>query len=246
MRDILIFVALHYWFWILLGVFIVFCFFVILVTAVFEKYYIRQFVPGMPEEVCPPSGYFLAMNEAAAKLGFRHCGDYIQSGGSSLYKCCLSLWLSPDELSLIVVGGGKLAKINYKRTFFLSVADGGQEIITVDDFGLSDLSKLREIDVVFNADLNELKVRHSQRLAMPGVSTRKFSPSRCLEQYEDLAKVRAENFVSLGLAKFLDLPESMWRYTFKGALANTYHGYLKGLQKAQLQKDRCKVKRPGS
>jgi hypothetical protein len=236
----------HYWFWILLGAFVAFCFSAILITAILEKHLIRQYQPSLPEEVCPRSAYFLAMNEAASKSGLRHCGDFMQFRGSSLYKCCLSLWLSPDQSFLVLVGGGKLAKIDHKRTIFLSVTNDGKEIVTVDDFGLVDLSKLREIDVVYNADLNELNVRHSQRLLAQGTPLKTFSPASCLDQYEDLGRVRAEKMVSLGLAKFLDLSESTWRYTFKGAWANAYHGYLKGLEKAKLQKDRARIKRPGS
>jgi hypothetical protein len=246
MRDVLIFVAVHYWFWLLLGAMVAFFTAAIFITATIEKYYIRQFQPGRPEEAAPPSAYFLAMNEAAAKLGLRHCGDFVQSRGSSLYRSCLTLWLSSDQLTLVVVGGGKLARIDYKRTFFLSVTEDGREIITVDDFGLTDLSQIREIDVVYNANLMELEERHSQRLTVQSRPLKPFPPHRCLEVYEDLSKVRAEKLVSLGLARFLDPAESVWRYTFKGAWIVAYHAHFKNLQKAKLQMDRAKIKRPGS
>jgi hypothetical protein len=246
MRDILTYVAVHYWFWLLLGAFIVFCFLAIFITATLEKYPIRQYQPGSPGEVCPPSAYFLAMNEAAQNFGFRHCGNFLQSRGSSLYRCCISLWLSPDQRSLVIVGGGKLAKIDYKRTFFLSVAEDGKEILTVDDFGLSDLSHFREIDTVYHASLEELNSRHMARLAIWPAPLREFSPARCLEQYEDLGKVRAETMVLLGLAKFIDPSESAYRHTLKGAWLKAYQGYIKGLENANLQKERQKIKRPGS
>jgi len=245
MRDVLVYAAIHYWFFALIALLVGFCFASIFVTACLEKHVIRQFQPGAPEEVCPPSGYFRAMNESAAQAQLIHCGNYVQSRSSSLYRCCLSLWLSPDHQTLVVVGGGKLAKIDHKRTFFVSVTQDGTEMITVDDFGIVDPSDLRNIDVVYNADFAELSSRHAQRLAMMPGPWRPFSPTRCLEQYEDLLKVRAEHMVTLGLAKFIDRTESTWRYTMKGAWISAYHGYFKGLEKAKAQSHRQGKKRPG-
>jgi hypothetical protein len=67
-----------------------------------------------------------------------------------------------------------------------------------------------------------------------------------MDQYEDLGRVRAEKMAALGLVKFLDMTESSWRYTVKGALKNAYEGYIIGTQKAKLQKERASKKRPGS
>jgi len=246
MKDLLIFIAAHYWFWILLGAFFIFCFVSLFLVSCWEKHPIRQYQPGAPEDVSPPSGYFQAMNESAARYNLQHCGNYVQTRSSSLYQCSLSLWLKADQGTLIIVGGGKLAKIDYKRTLFISVTEDGKEIVTMDDFGVADLSGIRDIDVVFNGDFDELLVRHSQRLAQVSMPLKPFSPTRAMDQYEDLGRIRAEKMVSLGLAKFLDMQESDWRYTTKGALKSAYEGYVRGLKKAQLQKDRAKKKRPGS
>jgi hypothetical protein len=108
------------------------------------------------------------------------------------------------------------------------------------------LSGIRDIDVVFNADFEELAVRHSQRLEQMGMPRKPFSPTRAMEQYEDLGRVRAEKMVSLGLAKFLDLQASSWRHTAKGAIKSAYLGYVIGLKKAKQQEGRANKKRPGS
>lgn len=246
MWVLLKFLLIHFWPWILIAGMTVFFFVSILLVARLEKYYIHQYEPVDLGTLPPPSRYFQAMNDAARTMDLRHCGDFVQSRGGSMYKCCLSLWLSADERTLLLVGGGKLARIDHKRTFFLSVIDSEKEIISVDDFGLYDLSGIREINVVFNADLAELNTRHQQRLASETKSPRSFSPTSCLQQYEDLERTRIEKLISLGLAEFLDLRQSVWRYNFKGAWASAWHGYWKGLQKAKLQADRQKKKRPGS
>lgn len=246
MLDFLTYIAAHYWFPLLLIAFVAFCFFSVLTVCCLETHAIRQFQPGAPEEAGPPSRYFTVMNQTAEVLEFRHCGNFVQQRGSSLYRCCLSLWLSPDQNTLVVIGGGKLAKMDYKRTFFLSLFDDGKELVTVDAFGLADLSRTRDIDVVVNADLFELKSRHDQRVGRYPLPLKLFSPTQCLEQYEDLGRIRAETLVARGLARFRDRSESTWRYTIKGAWAYAVHGYLMGLKKAELQSDRAGKRRPGS
>jgi len=246
MRDVLTFILVHYWFWILLGAFFVFCFISIFLVACWEKHPIRQYQPGAPEEVGPPSGYFRAMNESAAKRNLIHAGNYLQKRDSSLYKCCISLWLTPDLNTLIAVFGGKMAKIDYKWTIFTSVTTDGGEIVTMDNFGISDASGIREIEVVWNADFEELFIHHEMRLSKMEEPLKPFTPSRALDQYEDLGRIRAERMAALGLAKFLEISEANWRYTVKGALARTYASYVMGTLKAKQQKDRQFKKRPGS
>ncbi|MDR3456670.1 MAG: hypothetical protein P4N60_04445 [Verrucomicrobiae bacterium] len=246
MKDLLWYVAVHYWFWILLVALFLFFFVSIFLTACWEKHPLRQYQPGAPADAAPPSGYFSAMNEAAARHNLQHCGNYLQTRNSSLYKCCISLWLTADQFTLIQVWGGKLAKIDYKRTLFISVTDDGREIVTMDEFGISDISGIRAIDVVYRASFEELVARHAGRLAEAAESLKPFSPTRAMDQYEDLGKARAERMVALGLAKFLDRQESAWRYTVKGAFMAAYEGYVMGLQKAQQQKARAHIKRPGS
>jgi hypothetical protein len=139
-----------------------------------------------------------------------------------------------------------LAKIDYKRTVFTSVTVDGNEIVTMDDFGIADLSGIRAIEVVYRSDFDELFVRHAQRMVETGKPLKSFSPLRALDEYEDLARVRAEKMVSMGLAKYLEISESNWRYTVKGAFVNAFISYVKGMQKANEQKSRRHKRRPGS
>ncbi|HSY19704.1 MAG TPA: hypothetical protein VK815_15280 [Candidatus Acidoferrales bacterium] len=246
LQDLLGYItSAHYWFYLFLAALVLFFFVTIFLTACWEKYPLRQHQPGAPEDAAPPSGYFLAMNEAAAQRQLLHCGNYLQIRDNSLYKCCISLWLTADQCTLIMVWGGKMAKIDYKRTLFISVTSDGREIVTLDQFGITDLSGIRAFEVVYNANFEELAVCHAGRLARETGSLRPFSPSHAMDQFEDLGRVRAEKMVSLGVAKFLDLQESAWRYTAKGAFLAAYEAYIKGLQNAQQQKARANIKRPG-
>jgi hypothetical protein len=246
MWDFLKTELIHFWPWIVIVAMMCFFFVSILVVARLEKHYIHQYEPASLDELQPLSPYFRAMNDAARAMGFRHCGDYVQSRGSSVYKCCLSLWLTADENCLLMVFGGKLARIDYKKTLLISAGDDETAVVTVDDFGLADLSGIRKTEVILNADLQELTDRHLQRLAAGGTPLKVFSPSRCLQQYEDMERNRIDIMVSLGLAEFMDLSHSIWRYSFKGAWAYACQGYLKGLQQARTQANRSKKKRPGS
>jgi hypothetical protein len=246
MNDITHFILTHFGVDIVILLLILSLFALIFLVACWEKHPIRQYVPGPPEDACPPSGYFRAMNEAAIRHGLWHGGDYLQKRESSLYKCCISLWLTPDRNTLVMVWGGKMARVDYKRTLFISFTTDGREIVTMDDFGIEDLSGIRAIEVVYRADFEELVARHAQRLAQSGDEFRPFSESRLMDQYEDLGRVRAEQMMRLGYVKFLDIQESSWRYTPKGAFVNAYRSFIKGTEKARLQKDRARKKRPGS
>jgi len=218
----------------------------ILVVSRLEKHHIHQFIPAHPDESPPASPYFQAMNDMAPSLGNEYSGNFIQSRGSALYKCRLALWVSADRNTLVVIGGGKLAKIDYKRTLFITVVDDDRVLVTMDDFGVWDLSGIREIEVVMNADLNELHERHGKRLAGLSVTPRHFSPQPALQQYEGLELQRVEKMVRMGLAEFVDMSHTIWRYTFKGAWRSAYEGFFKGFKNAKTQSDRMKIKRPGS
>lgn len=223
-----------------------FCFVALLVVARLEKHFLNQFVPVAPGELPPASPYFQAMNAAAPSLGYVFCGNLVQSRSSSLYKCCLALWVSTSQNTLLVIGGGKLAKMDYKRTSLISVVSDEKALVTMDDFGMCDLSGIRAIEVVFNADLNELHALHSQRLDSLSSAPRPFSAELVCQQYKDLERLRVQKMVLLGLAEFLDSSQECWRYNFKGAWKSAYEGYLKGLKNAKAQSARMKIKRPGS
>jgi hypothetical protein len=214
----------------------------LMAVCLWEKQRIRDFVPATPEELPPLSPYFRSMSEYARVLGYQSGGIFGQNRQSSMYGVYLGLWLSPDQKSLLCIAGGKVARVPYKRTFLLSKLPDTTYLMTMDSFGIVDLSGTRRIEVLMNADLNELAQFHQRRLASVGVEPRPFSSNR-LGELEEWNRVRTERLVADGLAKYID--DNTWHFTFKGALLYTLKTQRRGFTQASAQKERMHIKRPG-
>jgi hypothetical protein len=221
-------------------------FLVILITCCCEKQRVRDFVSMPPAEMPPPSAYFQAMNDAASALGFQHGGLYGQDRQSSTYRCCLSFWLSPDQKSILCIGGGKLARMDYKRTMLISKLVGAKSLVSMDAFGSEDLSGTRDVQVLMNADLPELKQFHLQRLVAAGAEPKLFALNNLLSDFNEWNKLRADRLVERGLGRYLSPEHNDWRFTLKGAWLYATTSYFSGLKKAQAQKERANKPRPGS
>jgi hypothetical protein len=217
----------------------------ILVACCWEKQRVRDFTPAGPELLPPPSPYFKAMSDAARELGFQPGGVFGQNRKSATYRCCLGLWLSPDQRSLLCIGGGKLARMNYKKTFLVSRLSGEKSLVTMDAFGSEDLSGTREVEVLMNADLRELNQLHLQRLAGAHVQPRAFAADNLLGQFEEWNRLRADRLVAQGLARYLSPERNTWRFTLKGGWRYGMAAFFTGLTKALAQEARKKIKRPG-
>jgi hypothetical protein len=215
-----------------------------LAACLWEKQRIRDFVPATPEQLPPPSPYFRSMTEYARVLGYQPGGLFGQNRESSIYRVCLSLWLSPDQKSLLCIAGGKVARVPYKRTFLISKLPGDIYLVTMDAFGSEDLSGTRNIEVLLNADLNELTQLHQRRLAIARVEPRPFSNNR-LAELEEWNRVRADRLVADGLAKYISPDHNTWRFTPKGAVIYTFKAQLRAFSRASAQKDRIQMRRPG-
>ena len=217
---------------------------VVLATCLWEKQRVRDFAPATPDVLPPPSPYFRSMSEYARVLGFQPGGLFGQDRQSSMYRCCLGLWLSPDGKSLLCIAGGKVARVNYKRTMLISKVSGETSIVTMDAFGSEDLSGTRDVEVLMNADLNELNQLHQRRLATARVEPRPFS-SDLLAEIEEWNRIRADRLVARGLAKYIDPEHNTWRFTPKGAVLYTVKAQISGLAKASAQRERINITRPG-
>src|SRR2546426_11358121 len=93
-----------------LGAFII----VFVSTAFLEKQRLHDFVPVSADEPTTDSSYFNAMNVAAARLGFRPAGVFVQKRASVLYQARMAVWVSSDQNILLLVGGGKTARVPIK------------------------------------------------------------------------------------------------------------------------------------
>jgi|ERR1051325_1491816 hypothetical protein len=220
-------------------------FLAILIVCLCEKQRVRDFVAAPAESMPPTSPYFQAMNDAAVALGFQHGGLYGQDRQSSTYRCCLSFWLSPDQKSMLCIGGGKLARIDYKRSILISKLNNGMSLVSMDVFGSEDLSGTRDVQVLMNADLPELKQFHLQRLVSAGAEAKLFSLDNLFKEFNDWNKLRADRLVQLGLARYLSPEHNDWRFTPKGAWLCATRAYFSNLKKAQVQKERANITRPG-
>lgn len=227
---------------VMMGIFFV----AIFVTCCWEKQRVRDFVAATADVLPPPSPYFQAMNDAASALGFQHAGLFVQNRNSSNYRCCLSFWLSPDQKSILCIGGGKVARIDYKRTMLISKLAGEKSLVSMDIFGSEDLSGTRDVQVLMNADLPELKQFHLQRLVSAGGEPKLFNLNNLFAEFEEWNRVRADRLVERGLAKYLSPEHNDWRFTTKGAWFYATTVYFASIRKAQAQKDRANKKRPGS
>jgi len=239
-------VVKEFWLYFAIGGFFALMMLTLLVVGCLEKLHVRGFTVGAPETLPPPSPYFRAMNDAARALGYQPGEVAGQNRNSSTYRCCLALWISPDQKSLLCIGGGKLARMDYKRTSIVSVLADNRILQTMDEFGSEDLSGTRELEVLMHAALPELHALHQQRLATAAATALPFHPTNLLSQWDELNQKRVEAMVERGIAKFISMDCNVYRHTFKGAWINATTGFLRNMKRASAQKERTKIKRPGS
>jgi hypothetical protein len=243
MWDFIKELSLGWWLLLAFGAIIVVFFVVFLAIGCMEKQRVRDFEPLHGTDTQAPSAYFQVINESARVTGY-HFGGIFAQGRTGVYRCRIALWIAPDARTLVCIGGGRLAGMNYKKTSFISRTAGGNVLVTMDELASPDLSGTREVQAVLNADFAELQARHLQRLASCGASVVPFAQSDLLSQYEQLEEQRVDRVVALGFGKYLDNACNEWRLTFKGAWANAVNG-LKAFNLAENQADRLRIKRPG-
>jgi hypothetical protein len=228
--------------WTIIGAFIL----LLVTTCLLEKLHIHDFVPAPGGEPSTDSSYFSAMNDAAKRLGFTAAGVFIQKRNSQVYQAQVALWLSPERDILLQVGGGKTAGVYIKRTILSSIIESEQIIQTQDDFGMADLSGLTRRKILVNADLDELLSCHHERLASCLGQKRSFSVGTAFADWESIRAMKAEQMARMGLAKFLNREQTIYRHTLKGAWLQYYKGFRSQLAEGKDQTERIFKKRPGS
>ena len=217
----------------------------ILATSRLEKNDVRTFVPAETNRPDETSPYFLAMNQAAADMGCRFGGYFVQKRQKLGSRVCISLWVSPENHTLILIGGGKVARVSYDKTFLRSTIESGRTLETSDSFGLVDPSDITSKEVLLNAGLPELYAKHQERLAARQEGARSFDETRTFEEFEAMETAKVERMREKGLVEYVDPAHSIWRFTWKGSMRNVLSLVAQAKQ-GQKQKDRVKLKRPGS
>jgi hypothetical protein len=215
-------------------------------TALLERQQLNEFVPAPPGEPVTDSPYFEAMNAAATRLGFAAAGLLVQNRDSKLYQARIALWVSPDQTMLLQIGGGKTARFPIKRTILTSRVAPDHLLQTQDDFGMADLSGLTSCKILINADLDELVACHCERLgANPGVLGG-FTIANACAEWEAIRTAKARALARLGLIKFLNFDQTVYRHTLKGAWLQYYRGFRGQLAEGKAQAHRTSKKRPGA
>jgi 2-polyprenyl-3-methyl-5-hydroxy-6-metoxy-1,4-benzoquinol methylase len=219
--------------------------FAILLVSVgrFERRHVRQFKPVDETTLPTPSFYTREMNEKAEELGFHNCGWYAQDRGG-LYHATATMWVSPDNLTLLVVAGGKMAGIDYKTTLLYSKPVGRAVLVTSDEIGEVDITGVFDKEFLLNADLEELWKLHKSRLSFLAGKVEKFNRSDVLAEFEELSRRQARALVEHGLGRWLDKQREQYRYTLKGAIQH-YFCFRRESRKLTQQKDRISRRKPG-
>lgn len=211
--------------------------------ALFEKYIFSKYIKVNENEILNPTKYFKTMNELAKQSNFINCGWYKDIRGG-IYAITLSMWMNNNLDTLIIIGGGKILKKDYKKSMCVSFCNNEKIIVTYDECGSIDLSGLLDIELLLNADLEELISKHQERNT-EFRSLKILSPENALKYFEDIDKLRAEKLIDEGLAKYYDMRQSGFTYTLKGAFFLASTGFLAQLKKANKQSDRLSLHRPG-
>jgi hypothetical protein len=214
-------------------------------TAWLERQRIHEFVPAPTEEAAGGSPYFVAMNEAAERLGFNFAGVFVQARGSRVYQARLALWISADGQTLLRIGGGKTAGMQIRRTTLTSLVEPCRIVETTDECGMADLTGLTDRQLVLNAHLDELLARHQARLAQCPDLKRAFAVSEALTSFETMQAMKAAQMERLGLGRFLNRERTVWRHTLKGAIMCCSKGLHSPMAEGRLQSERITLKRPG-
>ncbi|MHC4482799.1 MAG: hypothetical protein ACYSW4_04555 [Planctomycetota bacterium] len=217
---------------------------VIMVFSRFERQPIRLLEPTKEPELDRQNPYTRAMNEMAAKLGFRQCGWFADRRRSFVYGATVTMWLSPDALTLALVNGGKMAGLKVEQTVLVSKPIGGRVLTTTDMTSDPDISGTLEQQELLNADMAELCELHKGRLKEWAGKLKPFRASSLLDECEGYERRQAEVMVDYGLAKWVEPGRKQWRYTIRGAIlrCRAYRNDWKAMKK---QPDRWGKKRPG-
>jgi hypothetical protein len=213
---------------------------VFVITALLERHPVNPLTPVPLGERVELHPYLQAMNEMAAEAGFVDQGTFGHAKGG-MYRVYTSMWFSPERDVLAVIGGGKMAKLPFRKTGLYSRATGEGFLVSTDEAGLPDLSGLTKGWVLLHADFDELLSHHMTCAAEAGVALLPFDEPTGLAVFDDIETRRVQRLEQFGYARFLDPARTTWRYTFKGVFA-----LLRRKRVPREQAHRVKIPRPGS
>ena len=216
-----------------------------LLVALWEKQYVEVYSPLLPDERLDANPYFTVMNQLAAQAGFVPCGESRANRNGKLSQVRAALWISPDASTVAVVAGGKVARVRYRKTLLFSRLRTGKTLLTIDDFTVNDLSETRDTRLILHGDFLELAKAHAARVRLVSDLIEPFAQEKVLHQLNEMEAERVQQIVALGCGRYLDPSHSTWRHTFRGAWGTSFAGFARGIEQAETQSDRQRLKRPG-
>jgi hypothetical protein len=243
---------LDIWAYIFLGIFAFMFLFglVPMIVSMYEKRYVKNLQALEPNGKrnpgydAGPHPYLDAVNEQAGQLGFEYCGTYVRATKGAT-RARTVIWRASERDILVRVTVVKAGPLQQKVTSLISLV-GNHYLVTTDDFGEDDISGLLDFEVLQNAHFPELLDRHEDRLERSDEPCVHFVAENVLEDMDAIQIERARRMVELGYGKFRDPEQSIWSYTFKGAVHFYFRSYLKQMFKGMVKGHRQYYRRPGS
>jgi ubiquinone/menaquinone biosynthesis C-methylase UbiE len=210
-----------------------------------ERQYVCNFEPADKEKLPKPSPYMREVNAAAEKFGFRCGGWFVNKTKKRFIQAILTLWVSPDGLTLLHVISGKfLGPFPLKMTMLYSKPVGRSVLFTTDFTGMSYVSEFFDKEYICNGNLYELWERHKARMALWEGEFKKFDKLSALEGVEDVERRRAGVLIDTGYACWVNKEREVWRFTVKGAI-KSYMKVRRELKEMNKQMDRVSLRQPG-
>ncbi len=160
--------------------------------------------------------YTRDMNQAARDGNYTLLG-WREQERQGVYSCTVTAWLAPDHRTFAWVGGGKIAGVDFNKTYMISRMNDGTYCQTCDHFTTKDVSELIVTDTVIKATFEELAEFHEQRLERHPEAAVTLSESRALSEFEQLDRKMVNRLVGFGLAEFVDATQRTWRFSWRGA-----------------------------
>lgn len=213
---ILYYIWSGYW-WLIVSVAFVFMVFVV-VGSLLEVQLLHPLKPSKEPGLKQQNPYTRRMNEMARKLGFRECEWFVDRRRSFLYGATVTMWLSPDALTLACVFGGKMMGLKVKQTLLISKPVSGVMLMTTDIIADPDISGLTDQRELLRSGMDELYELHKKRLEECEGKLQVFKKVSLLEEFENFQRRRVEVLVDHGLAKWTGRRYKKWRYSIIGAL----------------------------
>lgn len=208
---------LQYW-WLLipLGILALMLGFFLLVVgaALWEKRHIVVYVIPEPGQELPPTNYAQQANAIANQMNYQHYGTF-KHGGGKIYRVRYDFWLSPDRLTLLVVGGGKIAAFPADAVWLSTKLSDGRYLVSTDFQGEADLSGIMDLEIQRDVGVVFVLDRHGHRVKTSQVPPLPFGEDP-LADYMHMRQLQVERMVERGDACYLD--PMTWKHTLRGAL----------------------------